>query len=114
MNARLTTRQVGDLSIVDVAGRVTVGGGSNALRETLRELTSAGKNKILVNLCDISYIDSSGIGELVSAFKEVTQGGGQLKVMGLSGQGAYQLLVTKSCTFFKVYVDEATAIRSFG
>jgi hypothetical protein len=56
----------------------------------------------------------SGIGELVSAFKEVTQGGGQLKVMGLGGQGAYQLLVTKSCTFFKVYVDEATAIRSFG
>jgi anti-sigma B factor antagonist len=114
MNAKLTTRQVGDVSIVDVAGRVTAGRGSKALRETLRELTSAGKNKLLVNLCEISYIDSSGIGELVSAFKEITQGGGQLKLVGLSGQAAYQMLITKSCTFFEMYVDEGTAIRSFG
>ncbi len=114
MTARLTTRQVGDVSIVDVAGRVTVGGGSNALRETLCELTSRGKKMILVNLCEISYIDSSGIGELVSAFKEVTRTGGQLKLLGLSGQGVYQLLVTKSHTIFEMYVDEATAIRSFG
>ena len=73
MTARLTTRQVGDVSIVDVAGRVTVGGGSNALRETLCELTSRGKKMILVNLCEISYIDSSGIGELVSAFPDETR-----------------------------------------
>jgi hypothetical protein len=96
MNAKLTTRQVGDVSIVDVAGRVTAGRGSKALRETLRELTSAGKNKLLVNLCEIS------------------QGGGQLKLVGLSGQAAYQMLITKSCTFFEMYVDEGTAIRSFG
>jgi anti-sigma B factor antagonist len=114
MTANFTTRQVGDVSVVDVTGRVTVGGGSNALRETLRELTSAGKNKILVNLSELSYIDSSGIGELVSAFKEVTHMGGQLKLLGLSGQGVYQLLVTKSHTIFEMYVDEATAIRSFG
>ena len=114
MTARLTTRQVGDVSVVDVSGRIIVGGGSNALRETLRELTSAGKNKILVNLSELSYIDSSGIGELVSAFKEVTQGGGQLKLVGLSGQVAHQLLITKSCTFFEMYVDEAAAISSFG
>ena len=114
MTARLTTRHVGDVSIVDVAGRVTVGGGSNALRETLCELTSWGKKMILVNLSELSYIDSSGIGELVSAFKEVTQGGGQLKLVGLSGQVAHQLLITKSCTFFEMYVDEGDAIRSFG
>jgi anti-sigma B factor antagonist len=114
MTAQLTARQVGDVSIVDVAGRVTVAGGSNALRETLRELTSRGKKKILINLREVSYIDSSGIGELVSAYKEVTQGGGQLKLVGLSGQGAYQLLVTKSCTFFELYVDEGAAILSFG
>jgi anti-sigma B factor antagonist len=114
MNAKLTTRQVGDVSVVDVTGRVTAGPASKALRETLRELTSAGKNKLLVNLCEISYIDSSGIGELVSAFKEVTHMGGQLKLLGVSGQGVYQLLVTKSHTIFEVYVDEATAIRSFG
>ena len=114
MTARLTTRQVGDVSIVDLSGRITMGRGSNALREALRGLTSAGKNKILVNLCEISYIDSSGIGELVSAFKEVTQTGGQLKLLGLNGQGVYQLLVTKTHTIFQIYVDEATAIRSFG
>jgi len=114
MNAKLTTRQVGDVSVVDVAGRITVGGGSNALREIVRELTSAGKKKILVNLREVSYIDSSGIGELVSAFKEITQGGGQLKLLGLSGQAAYQLLITKSCTFFEMYVDEAAAMCSFG
>ena len=114
MNAKLTTRQVGDVSVVDVAGRVTAGPASKALGETLRELRSAGKNKILVNLCDISYIDSSGIGELVSAFKEITQRGGQLKLLGLSGQGVYQLLVTKSHTIFEMYVDEGAAIQSFG
>jgi anti-sigma B factor antagonist len=99
---------------VDVAGRVTVGGGSNALRETLCELTSLGKKMILVNLSELSYIDSSGIGELVSAFRSVTQGGSQLKLVGLSGQVAHQLLITKSCTFFEMYVDEGSAIRSFG
>jgi anti-sigma B factor antagonist len=114
MTANFTTRQVGDVSVVDVTGRVTVGAGSNALRKTLRELTSAGKNKLLVNLREISYIDSSGIGELVSAFKEVTQGGGQLKLVGLSAQVAHQLLITKSCTFFELYFDEGDAIRSFG
>ena len=114
MNAKLTTQQVGDVSVVDVAGRITVGGGSNALREILRELTSAGKKKILVDLREVSYIDSSGIGELVSAFKEITQGGGQLKLFGLSGQAAYQLLITKSCTIFEMYVDEAAAMCSFG
>jgi anti-sigma B factor antagonist len=114
MNATATTRQVGDVSVVDVAGRVTLGAGSNALRETLRELTSAGQKKILVNLREVSYIDSSGIGDLVSAFKEITQGGGQLKLFGLSGQVAYQLLITKSCTIFEMYIDEAAGMCSFG
>jgi anti-sigma B factor antagonist len=114
MTARSTARQVGDVSVVDVARRITVSGGSNALRKMLRELTSRGKKKILLNLAEVSYIDSSGIGELVSAFKEITQGGGQLKLVGLSGQAAYQMLITKSCTFFEMYLDEAAAIRRFG
>jgi anti-sigma B factor antagonist len=113
MAARLTTRQVGGVSVVDVTGRVTAGPASKALRKTLRELTSAGKKKIVVNLREVSYIDSSGIGELVSAFKEVKQGGGQFKLVGLSGQGAYQVLITKSYTFFELYVDEAAAMCSF-
>jgi anti-sigma B factor antagonist len=113
MDATLTTRQVEDVSVVDVTGRIIVGAGSNALRETLRGLTEEGQKKILVNLSKCSYIDSSGIGELVSAFKEVTQEDGQLKLLGLSGHITYQLLITKSCTFFEMYVDEGAAIRSF-
>jgi anti-sigma B factor antagonist len=114
MHCRLTTRQVGDVNVVDVAGRITAGGGSNTLRETLHELAAKGAKKILINLGEVSYIDSSGIGELVSAFKEVTQRGGQLKLLGLSGHVAYQLLITKSYNFFEMYVDESAAIHSFG
>ena len=113
MTARLTTRQVGDVSIVDVAGRVTVGGGSNALRETVCELTSAGKNKILVNLCELSYIDSSGIGELVSGFTTVTNNGGQLKLLNLTKRVKDLLQITKLYTVFDVHDDEAAAVRSF-
>ena len=114
MNARITTRQAGDVSVVDVSGRVTMGAGSNALRDTLHELTIGGKKKIMVNLCELSYIDSSGIGELVSAYKEAKQCAGQLKLVGLSGHVVYQLLMNKSCAFFDMYVDEEVALRSFG
>jgi anti-sigma B factor antagonist len=114
VSVKLNTRQVGDVNVVDVAGRITLGEGSSALRDSLRDMVSKGQKKILLNLAEVSYIDSSGIGELVSAFKEITQGGGQLKLVGLSGQAAYQMLITKSCTFFEMYVDEGAAMRSFG
>lgn len=111
---KLTTRQVGDVSIVDLAGRITIGVASEALRETLRGLMTRGRNKILVNLHEVSFIDSAGIGELVAAFKEVTEGGGQMKLVGLSGRVAYQLLATRSYTMGEMYMDEAAAIGSFG
>jgi anti-sigma B factor antagonist len=113
MSAALTTRQAGDVSVVYVSGRVTLGGGSNALGVMLRDLVSSDHKKILVNLGGVSYIDSSGIGELVSAFTALTQAGGQLKLLGLSTRIKHILLITRNYSFFDVHDDEAAATRSF-
>ena len=113
MSVKLNTRQVGDVSVVDVAGRITLGEGSSALRETLREMVSKNQKKILLNLGDVSYIDSSGIGELVSGFTTVTNSGGQLKLLNLNKRVKDLLQITKLYTVFDVHDDEAHAIRSF-
>ena len=113
MSVKLTTRQVGNVSVVDVEGRITLGEGSSALRETLRDLVAKSQNKILLNLGDVSYIDSSGIGELVSGYTTVSNGGGQLKLLNLNKRVKDLLQITKLYTVFEVFDDEATAIRSF-
>jgi anti-sigma B factor antagonist len=104
---------VGDVSVVDVAGRITLGEGSSALRDTMRGLVSAGQKKILLNLGEVSYIDSSGIGELVSGFTTVTNSGGQLKLLNLAKRVKDLLQITKLYTVFDVREDEADAVRSF-
>ena len=113
MSVKLNTRQIGDVSVVDVAGRITLGEGSSALRDTLREMVNKGQKKILLNLGEVSYIDSSGIGELVSAFTTVTNGGGQLKLLNLTKRVKDLLQITKLYTVFDVHDSEVTAIRSF-
>ena len=113
MSVKLNTRQVGDVSVVDVAGRITLGEGSSALRDTLRDMVSKNQKKILLNLGDVSYIDSSGIGELVSGFTTVTNSGGQLKLLNLTKRVKDLLQITKLYTVFDVHEDEAGAIRSF-
>ena len=113
MSVKLSTRQVGDVSVVDVAGRITLGEGSSALRESLRDMVGKNQKKILLNLGDVSYIDSSGIGELVSGFTSVTNSGGQLKLLNLNKRVKDLLQITKLYTVFDVHDDEAGAIRSF-
>ena len=113
MSVKLNTRQVGDVSVVDVAGRITLGEGSSALRDTLRDMVSKNQKKILLNLGEVSYIDSSGIGELVSGFTTVTNSGGQLKLLNLTKRVKDLLQITKLYTVFDVHEDEAGAIRSF-
>jgi anti-sigma B factor antagonist len=113
VSVKLNTRQVGDVSVVDVSGRITLGEGSSALRDTLREMVSKNQKKILLNLADVSYIDSSGIGELVSGFTTVTNSGGQLKLLNLNKRVKDLLQITKLYTVFDVHEDEAAAIRSF-
>jgi anti-sigma B factor antagonist len=113
VSIKLNMRQVGDVTVIDLAGRITLGEGSSALRDALKEHIAKGEKKILLNLGEVSYIDSSGIGELVSGFTTVTNQGGQMKLLGLNKRVKDLLQVTKLYTVFEVFEDEAEAIRSY-
>jgi anti-sigma B factor antagonist len=113
VSVKLTSRQVGDVTVMDAAGRITLGEGASAFRNAIRDLVANGKKKVLLNLGEVSYIDSSGIGELVSGFTTVTNSGGQLKLVGLSKRVKDLLQITKLYTVFEVFDDETEAVRSF-
>ena len=113
MSVKLTVRQVGDVVVVDAVGRLTLGEGSSTFRDTLRDLVAQGNKKIVLNLGDVSYIDSSGIGELVSAFTTVTNQGGRFKLLSLTKRVHDLLQITKLYTVFEVFDDEAAAVGSF-
>jgi len=110
---KISTRQVDGVTIVDCSGRITLGEGSVTLRETVTQLLGKGQKKILLNLGDVNYIDSSGIGELVSAFTTVRKQGGDLKLLNLTKKVHDLLLITKLYTVFDVKDDEAVAVKSF-
>src|ERR1700761_3601203 len=110
---KASTRQVDGITIVDLSGRITLGEGSVVLRDTIKDLLSKGQKKILLNLGDVSYIDSSGIGELVSAFTSVRNQGGELKLLHLTKKVHDLLQITKLYTVFDVKDDEAGAIAAF-
>ena len=114
MSVKLTTRQVNDVTVIDAVGRITLGEGASMFRDTIRDMAQGGHKKVLLNLGEVSYIDSSGIGELVSGFTTVTNHGGNLKLLGLSKRVKDLLQITKLYTVFEVYDDEAEAVRSFG
>jgi anti-sigma B factor antagonist len=113
VSVKLTTRQVGDVTVIDATGRITLGEGASTFRDMIRDLATKGNKKLLVNLGDVSYIDSSGIGEMVSGFTTVTNHGGQLKLLSLSKRVKDLLQITKLYTVFEVFDDEASAVRSF-
>ncbi len=113
MSVKLTTRQVGDVTVVDAVGRITLGEGASTFRDTVRDLASNGHKKLLLNLAEVSYIDSSGIGEMVSGFTTVTNQGGQVKLLNLTKRVKDLLQITKLYTVFEVFDDEAAAVRSF-
>jgi anti-sigma B factor antagonist len=109
----MTLREDGSVTIVDVSGRISLGEGSALLRKTIRDLLDAGHTRILLNLGDVNYIDSSGIGELVSGFTAVRSRNGELKLLNLTKKVHDLLQITKLFTVFDVYNDESTAIRSY-
>jgi anti-sigma B factor antagonist len=113
MSVKIDFRENSGVSIVDVAGRVTLGDGAGPLREALRDLARNGHKQILLNLAGITYLDSSGIGVLVSAFATMNKMGGHLKLLHLTTRVKDLLLITKLLTVFEVYDDEATAVASF-
>jgi anti-sigma B factor antagonist len=108
-----SNRQVNGVTVVDMSGRITLGEGSVILREAVKDLLAKGQKKILLNLGDVSYIDSSGIGELVSAFTSVRNQGGELKLLKLTKKVHDLLQITKLYTVFDIKDDEATAIQAF-
>ena len=114
MSMKATNRQVDGVAVVDMSGRITLGEGSVVLRDTIRDLIGKGNKKILLNLGDVTYIDSSGIGELVSAFTAVRREGGELKLLKLTKKVHDLLQITKLYTVFDIKDDEATAIKAFG
>ncbi len=109
----ISERQAGDVTILDLDGKVTIGEGSVALRNAIRRLLGEGKNKILMNLGGVGYIDSSGIGELVSSFTAVNKEGGTLKLLNLTQKIQDLLAITKLLTVFDVFENEGDALGSF-
>ncbi|HVW78339.1 MAG TPA: STAS domain-containing protein [Alloacidobacterium sp.] len=110
---KVNTRQVDGVTILDLSGRITLGEGSVQLRDSIRDLLAKGSKLILLNLADVNYIDSSGIGELVSAYTTVRNQGGELKLLNLTKKVHDLLQITKLYTVFDVKDDEASAIASF-
>ncbi|WP_414637852.1 STAS domain-containing protein [Alloacidobacterium sp.] len=110
---KLNTRQVDGVTILDLSGRITLGEGSVQLRDAVRDLLAKGSKLILLNLADVNYIDSSGIGELVSAYTTVRNQGGELKLLNLTKKVHDLLQITKLYTVFDVKDDEASAIASY-
>ena len=113
MSLTINVRQMNDVSIVDATGRVTLGEGASTLRDKLRAMLSEGHKKILLNLAEVSYLDSSGVGVLVSGFASITSQQGQLKLLNLTKRVKDLLLITKLLTVFEVFDDEELAVRSF-
>jgi len=113
VSMKASVRQVEGVIVVDLSGRIKLGEGSVTLRETVKDLMSKGHKKILLNMGDISYIDSSGIGELVAAFTSVRNQGGELKLLHLTKKVHDLLQITKLYTVFDIKDDETVAIRAF-
>jgi anti-sigma B factor antagonist len=113
VSLKLHTRQVDGVTILDLSGRITLGEGSVQLRDAVRDLLSKGSKYILLNLGDVNYIDSSGIGELVSAYTTVRTASGELKLLNLTRRVHDILQITRLFTVFDVQSDEAAALLSF-
>lgn len=113
MSLKTSSRQVGGVTVVDLSGRIVLGDGSSILRDTLKDLAGRGQKQILLNLADVSYIDSSGLGALVSGYTSLKGQQGQVKLLNLTTKVRDLLQITKLLTVFEVFNDEATAVRSF-
>jgi len=113
MDMTTSTRQTGDVMIVDISGRISLGEESAALRELILNLVNKGDRRILVNLAGVNYIDSSWLGALVSAFTSVRKQNGELKLVNLTEKVDNLMQITKLYTVFDIADNEATAMKSF-
>jgi anti-sigma B factor antagonist len=109
----IDTREVAHVTILDINGRIVLGPEIGTLRDAVRSLVKEGKKKIILNLADVDYLDSSGVGELVGSFTTVRNAGGELKLLNLTQKVHDVLHVTKLYTVFDIKDDEFTAVKSF-
>lgn len=113
MQLEIKERSVGDVVILELQGRITIGEGSVQLRDAVSQLLSNNRQQIILNLEGVSYVDSSGIGELVSRYTTTKNQGGQLKLLKLPKKIKDLLMITKLLTVFEIYEDEETAMAGF-
>jgi anti-sigma B factor antagonist len=113
MTLKASSREIGDVTVIDLDGRITLGDGSTLLRNLIHEKLDSGRKKILLNLAAITYLDSTGLGELVSAYRFVKSQGGELKLLNLNKKVSDLLQITKLYTVFDIHNDEAQAVASF-
>ncbi len=110
----ISQRESGSVTIVDLGGKIALGESNRALHDSIRALTADGKKNILLNLANVTVIDSSGLGELVSSYASVERNGGSLKLANLSDRFIQLITITKLYTVFDVFDNEADALASFG
>ena len=113
MSMKASIRQTNEVTIVDLSGQIKLGEGSSVLRDIVKDLLSKGEKKILVNLSNVNYIDSSGIGELVSAHTSACNQGGEIKLLHLTKKVRDLLQIMKLYSVFQVVDDEAQAVAAF-
>ena len=113
MSVKLTTHQKGEVIIVVASGKLTMGEGASTLRTKIRELVASGSRRIVLNMADVSYMDSSGMGELIAAHTTITTAGGEIKLLHLAKRVHDLLKLTKLYTVFEAFEDEASAVNSF-
>jgi len=113
VNAKVSTRQVGEVTVIDLEGRITLGDGSNLLRDELRHLISTNRRKILLNFAEVSYMDSSGLGQVVAGFTTVKNQGGQLKLLNVGERIKDLLNMARIASIFEMFDDESAAIMTF-
>ena len=110
---KIVERQVGDVTILDLHGKILIGEGDDALRDAVTRLADGGKTKLLLNLADVPYVDSAGLGEIVRCYTTVSRKGGRLKLVNLTKKIQDLLAITKLLTVFETYDTEQDAIGSF-
>jgi anti-sigma B factor antagonist len=109
----IAERTAGEVTILDVTGKMTLGEGDEILKDKVHSLSLQGRKKIVLNLAGVPYIDSAGLGEIVRTYTTVSREGGSLKLLGLTKRITDLLSITKLLTVFETYDNEADAVRSF-
>lgn len=110
---KIVERQVKDVAILDLHGKIQIGEGDEALRNAVARLVQAGKKKILLNLAEVPYVDSAGLGEIVRCYTTVSREGGRLKLVNLTKKLQDLLSITKLLTVFETYDTEEQGVNSF-